>query len=249
MLVSLAVVARQRHESPTGAALARAAAELPNPPRPAFEVARPVLLNEQESRARFAPIKQNVDALAAPSPDAPVVAQLEQNTPEGTTNIILVLDEVSLGGRVWVHVRLPVLPNGRTGWLRRSALGGYRFVRTHLVVSRAHLTATLFYNHRAVFRAPIGIGTADAPTPGGEFYIRDRVAGFDDAFYGPVAFGTSARSEVLTDWPAGGFVGIHGTNSPELIPGRISHGCIRMRNEDILRLSRLMSVGTPLTIE
>jgi hypothetical protein len=249
VLVSLAVVARQRHESPTGAALARAAAELPNPPRPAFEVARPVLLNEQESRARFAPIKQNVDAFAAPSPDAPVVAQLEQNTPEGTTNIILVLDEVSLGGRVWVHVRLPVLPNGRTGWLRRSALGGYRFVRTHLVVSRAHLTATLFYNHRAVFRAPIGIGTADAPTPGGEFYIRDRVAGFDDAFYGPVAFGTSARSEVLTDWPAGGFVGIHGTNSPELIPGRISHGCIRMRNEDILRLSRLMSVGTPLTIE
>jgi hypothetical protein len=248
-VLALAVVARQRHESPTGAALARAAAELPNPPRPAFEVARPVLLDEQESRARFAPIKQNVDALAAPSPDAPVVAQLEQNTPEGTTNIILVLDEVSLGGRVWVHVRLPVLPNGRTGWLRRSALGGYRFVRTHLVVSRAHLTATLFYNHRAVFRAPIGIGTADAPTPGGEFYIRDRVAGFDDAFYGPVAFGTSARSEVLTDWPAGGFVGIHGTNSPELIPGRISHGCIRMRNEDILRLSRLMSVGTPLTIE
>jgi hypothetical protein len=248
-VLALAVVPRQRHESPTGAALARAAAELPNPPRPAFEVARPVLLDEQESRARFAPIKQNVDALAAPSPDAPVVAQLEQNTPEGTTNIILVLDEVSLGGRVWVHVRLPVLPNGRTGWLRRSALGGYRFVRTHLVVSRAHLTATLFYNHRAVFRAPIGIGTADAPTPGGEFYIRDRVAGFDDAFYGPVAFGTSARSEVLTDWPAGGFVGIHGTNSPELIPGRISHGCIRMRNEDILRLSRLMSVGTPLTIE
>ena len=248
MLVSLAVVARQRHESPTYA-LARAAAQLPNPPRPAFEVARPVLLDEQESRARFAPIKQNVDALAAPSPDAPVVAQLEQNTPEGTTNIILVLDEVSLDGRVWVHVRLPVLPNGRTGWLRRSALGGYRFVRTHLVVSRAHLTATLFYNHRAVFRAPIGIGTADAPTPRGEFYIRDRVAGFDDAFYGPVAFGTSARSEVLTDWPAGGFVGIHGTNSPELIPGRISHGCIRMRNEDILRLSRLMSVGTPLTIE
>jgi hypothetical protein len=26
------------------------------------------------------------------------------------------------------------------------------------------------------------------------------------------AFGTSARSVVLTDWPDGGFIGIHGTN-------------------------------------
>jgi lipoprotein-anchoring transpeptidase ErfK/SrfK len=63
-----------------------------------------------------------------------------------------------------------------------------------------------------------------------------------------VAFGTSARSAVLTDWPSGGFIGIHGTDYPELIPGRISHGCIRMRNSDILRLGRLMPVGTPLTV-
>ena len=46
----------------------------------------------------------------------------------------------------------------------------------------------------------------------------------------------------------GGFVGIHGTDRPELLPGRVSHGCIRMRNPDILRLGRLMPVGTPVTI-
>jgi lipoprotein-anchoring transpeptidase ErfK/SrfK len=67
-------------------------------------------------------------------------------------------------------------------------------------------------------------------------------------FYGPLAFGTSARSSVLTDWPGGGFIGIHGTNAPELLPGRVSHGCIRLRNEDILQLGRLMPVGTPVTI-
>jgi lipoprotein-anchoring transpeptidase ErfK/SrfK len=66
--------------------------------------------------------------------------------------------------------------------------------------------------------------------------------------YGPLAFGTSARSAVLTDWPAGGFIGIHGTKEPERLPGRVSHGCIRLRNADILRLGRLMPVGTPLTI-
>ena len=77
--------------------------------------------------------------------------------------------------------------------------------------------------------------------------MRLKLAGFDNPVYGPVAFGTNARS-VLTDWPGGGYIGIHGTNEPELLPGRVSHGCVRLRNEDIVALSRLMPVGTPLTI-
>jgi lipoprotein-anchoring transpeptidase ErfK/SrfK len=43
-------------------------------------------------------------------------------------------------------------------------------------------------------------------------------------------------------------VGVHGTDRPDLIPGRVSHGCIRLRNRDILELGRLMPVGTPITI-
>jgi len=69
-----------------------------------------------------------------------------------------------------------------------------------------------------------------------------------DPFYGPVAFGTSARSYVRTEWPGGGFIGIHGTSLPHLIPGRVSNGCVRLRNEDALRLARLLSIGTPVTI-
>ena len=110
------------------------------------------------------------------------------------------------------------------------------------------LGATLFRNRRTIFQAPIGVGQSAWPTPTGEFYIRNRLTNYDNPFYGPLAFGTSARSAVLTDWPDGGFVGIHGTNQPELLPGRVSHGCIRMRNEDILELGRLMPIGTPVTI-
>jgi lipoprotein-anchoring transpeptidase ErfK/SrfK len=94
----------------------------------------------------------------------------------------------------------------------------------------------------------VGVGTAQAPTPRGSFYIRDQLTDFASPFYGPVAFGTSARSAVLTDWPDGGYIGIHGTNEPQLVPGRVSHGCIRLRNEDITRLARLMPVGTPLLV-
>ncbi len=100
---------------------------------------------------------------------------------------------------------------------------------------------------RTVLRARI-VGQGRWPTARGRFYVRNELRGFDSPVYGPVAFGTSARSAVLTDWPGGGFIGIHGTNRPALLPGRVSHGCVRMRNRDIRRLARLMPVGTPLTV-
>jgi lipoprotein-anchoring transpeptidase ErfK/SrfK len=121
-------------------------------------------------------------------------------------------------------------------------------VSTHLVVDRARLRATLSRGGKIVFNAPVGIGTDASPTPAGEFSVRSKLARYASPFYGPIAFGTTARSDVLTDWPDGGFVGIHGTNEPQLLPGRVSHGCIRLRNRDILRLAQLMPVGTPITI-
>ena len=186
--------------------------------------------------------------LAAPHTGSDPIATLDQQTEEGTTNVVLVVAQATTNEGAWVHIQLPVLPNGRTGWVRRSALGGYRFVHTRLVVDRTKLTATLFKNGQPIFHAPVGVGTPAAPTPAGQFYVRLKLAGFNDPFYGPVAYGTNARSTVLTDWPGGGYIGIHGTNMPELVPGRVSHGCIRMRNEDILKLSALMPVGTPLIV-
>jgi lipoprotein-anchoring transpeptidase ErfK/SrfK len=121
-------------------------------------------------------------------------------------------------------------------------------LRTRLEIDLDRFTAKLLDGGREVFRARVGIGKPGSPTPRGSFYVRNKLTGYASPFYGPVAFGTSARSSVLTDWPAGGYVGIHGTSRPELVPGRISHGCIRMRNVDILRLARLMPVGTPVTI-
>lgn len=238
----------ERPSAGSAVRLADAAASLPTPERPAFTVGRPELLDRREALSRFASVSRQVTALVLPRPDAEPVAVLEPRTEEDTTNVVRVLGEARGRGASWVHVQLPVLPNGRTGWVPRNALGGYGFVRTRLVVNRTRLTATLFKDGRRIFHAPVGIGIPAAPTPAGEFYVRLKLAGFDDPFYGPVAFGTNARSAVLTDWPGGGYIGIHGTNAPRLIPGRVSHGCVRMRNEDIVALSRLLPVGTPLTI-
>jgi lipoprotein-anchoring transpeptidase ErfK/SrfK len=208
-----------------------------------------VPLGSGRHETRWSPVRRAVTALARPAAGAAAVARLARRTPERTTTVVPVLGRVSdAQGRVWAKVRLPVLPNGTTGWVPRAALGGYATTTAQLVVSRRSLTATLLRDGRQVFRAPVAVGAAGSPTPAGEFLVRNRLTRFRSAFYGPIAFGTSARSATLTDWPGGGFVGIHGTDRPDLIPGRVSHGCIRMRNPDIRRLARLMPVGTPVRI-
>jgi len=177
-----------------------------------------------------------------------VIGSLSPRTPEDTTNVVLVEGSaVDNAGRLWIAVRVPALPQNVTGWVPRSTLGANSFVRTRLIVDLERLSATLLRDGRPIFDAEVGVGAPAFPTPAGEFYIRSKLRSLSP-FYGPLAFGTSARSAVLTDWPDGGFVGVHGTDRPELLPGRVSHGCIRMRNEDILELGRLMPVGTPVTI-
>ena len=198
--------------------------------------------------SRWAYVERRVVARRLPATTAPRVATLATRTPERTANLVIVQERVELSGRLWVRVPLPVLPNGTTGWIPRSALSEYTTVRTRLVVDTRRLTARLTRGGRTVFQTRVGVGRDRWPTPRGEFFVRNRLTGFRDPFYGPLAFGTSARSAVLTDWPSGGFMGIHGTSAPQLLPGRVSHGCIRMRNRDVLRLGRIMPIGTPVTV-
>lgn len=227
--------------------LEEAAAALPPPSVSTLHVPRPTTLRATGGTT-WAPVRRRVVARVAPSAQARAVGVVGSRTPEGTANIAVVTRVAVRGGRLWDRLALPVLPNDTEGWVPRSALGGYTVVDTRFVVRLQALRATLYRNGRAILRVPVGVGLRSSPTPTGTFYIRNKLTRYASAFYGPVAFGTSARSEVLTDWPAGGFIGIHGTNHPELIPGRISHGCIRLRNKDILRLNRLLPIGSPVVI-
>jgi L,D-transpeptidase catalytic domain len=224
-------------------------AGLPAAPAPAFRVRPAAPPSASRHATRWQAVRHDVVARARPAAGARRVGRLPARTPEATTNIVLPLARAhDRRGGLWVRVALPVLPNGAIGWVPRRALGAAGRVTTELVVDLGRRTATLRRDGRPLMRIPVGIGTPAAPTPRGRFVVRDRLTRYHSPFYGPVAFGTSARSPTLTDWPAGGFIGIHGTDRPDLIPGRISHGCIRMRDADVRRLARLMPVGTPLTI-
>ena len=44
------------------------------------------------------------------------------------------------------------------------------------------------------------------------------------------------------------FIYIHGTNHPELLGRPASHGCVRMANEDVIRLFERVAEGDPVVI-
>jgi hypothetical protein len=184
-----------------------------------------------------------------PSATAPRITRLRFLTEDDSLEVYPVLEShVDAGGQTWLHIRLPMRPNGRSGWVHENDLTPLKAVRTMLRVDRGTLRATLYRSGRRIWSSRVGVGKRSTPTPAGHFWIRSRLRGLrSDPAYGPYAFGTAAYATV-TDWPAGGVVGIHGTNQPGLIPGRPSHGCIRVPNAAIIRLWRLMPVGTPVVI-
>ncbi len=208
-----------------------------------------VQLSNERTLTRWAYAAQHFPIRERPMPNSRPVAALSLNTEDGLPEVYLLLRSwIDATGREWLQVRVPMRPNGRTGWVDASALGQPKVVRTRLVVDRRDLLATLYRSGRKVWRSRIGIGAPGTPTPPGRFWIRERIRSTDPSGpYGPLAFGTSAYSQ-LSDWPGGGVVGIHGTDQPELIPGRPSHGCIRMPNPAIRALARLMPIGTPVRI-
>lgn len=207
-------------------------------------------LSNEQDLSRWAFVKRSVIAYSEPKNQGRKVRRLTTRTPDRTNDLVLVLSERKYAdGTVWAQVRVPKRGTGNVAWVRRNALDKYRTVRTRLEISRSRFTAKLYRNNKLIWSARIGIGKKGTVTPAGNFYVRNRLITTDPGGpYGPYAMGLSAYSKSLTDWPGGGIIGIHGTNQPGILPGRVSHGCIRVKNAKIRKLFRLMPAGTPVKI-
>ena len=202
------------------------------------EPSEAVRLSDEKKVTRWAHATDAAPIRTDATANARTITRLRYLTEDKLPEVYLVLDgKLDAQGDPWLHVRIPMRPNGRTGWVPADALSQLYVVRTQLVIDRTAKRATLFKDARRIWQAPIGVGKAGTPTPRGKFYIRELLKG-DGKVYGTWAFGTSAYSNI----------GIHGTNQPQLIPGRPSHGCVRVRNTKINQLKRLMPIGTPVDI-
>jgi hypothetical protein len=158
--------------------------------------------------------------------------------------------EAVLGARckaAWYRVLVPLKPNGSTGYVRARSVN-LRLVRSRIVIDLSARKLAVYVRGRAAFTTTTAIGAPATPTPLGSFYVNQRFRDDPNGPYGWAAIGISAFSEVLTGWPQGGPVAIHGTNRPSLLGLQVSNGCIRVSNDAIQRIWRLAPPGTPVSI-
>ena len=151
-------------------------------------------------------------------------------------------------GISWYRVKLPMRPNGSVGYVRPSAVL-VRKVTTRIAVDLSRRILSFYRRGRLVLTTTVAVGAAGTPTPIGRYYVDQRFTLIDpNGPFGPAALGVSAFSNVLTDWPGGGPIAIHGTNQPWTIGYAASHGCIRVPNATMSRLIAATAAGTPVVI-
>ena len=165
------------------------------------------------------------------------------------TTLSILARERLCNGAMWYRVRLAHWPNGTTGWVRSVDVTTTK-LRVRIVVDVSAHQLTLYRAGRVVLRTPAAIGKPSTPTPLGTFFVTQRfVVNPATGAYGPRALGISAFSNVLRSWRDGGPIGIHGTNETFSIGQPVSHGCIRLPNDVIIRLFAVTPLGTPVVVQ
>lgn len=123
---------------------------------------------------------------------------------------------------------IPVVKNGERA--------DFSLPRGNILIAKAQRQLTLFDGNKPVRQYPVGIGKPATPTPSGNYAIASKVL--------------NPGGMLGTRWMGLNYdtYGIHGTSQPWLIGQMISHGCIRMRNENAEELFALTRIGTPVYI-
>ena len=102
----------------------------------------------------------------------------------------------------------------------------------------------------AVLRVfPVAVGADQTPSPTGSYEIAKRLE--QPTYYHPGQVIPPGENNPLGPRWIGLNVkgyGIHGTNVPSSVGKAASHGCIRLRNRDIVRLFAMVEVGDTVEI-
>ncbi len=217
----------------------------------AVAVADPVPASPTKKLAWTGRLVAPVVARAAPRKSAKRRMVLQPIAPfaQGPTTLLITRSVVKKDVR-WVEVYLPKRPNGSRGWIPADVLS-LSTTPVRVLIDLGDRRLTVYRKGRRAFSARIAVGAAATPTPRGRYFaIAETVrTGVPGAFLGPLVLPLTGFSETLNEFAGGnGRVAIHGTSLPALIGSAVSHGCIRMRNKDIVRVAAAARAGTPVSI-
>lgn len=113
----------------------------------------------------------------------------------------------------------------------------------------------VFQGQKLVASYPVAIGRPEFPTPTGDFKVFEMIVNpaWENPQTGEVE-APGADGSLGLRWIGfleltHGVIGFHGTPNVASIGQAASHGCIRMRNEDVVKLYELVRIGTAVRVE
>jgi lipoprotein-anchoring transpeptidase ErfK/SrfK len=170
------------------------------------------------------------------------------HNPMGEKLVFLALDSIERAGSTWYQILMPRRPNGSTTWVKQDDGLKVVVLQERIEIDLSTYTLKRFIDGHLVGRFKVGVGMPYWPTPTGTFYVWAHVPQASPTGpYGAYALGLSGFSDVLTDWPGGGRFAIHGTPYRANTGRKVSHGCIRVFNPDVMTLKDV-PLGTPVII-
>lgn len=122
-------------------------------------------------------------------------------------------------------------------------------VRRQIVVSIPDRKLAVLENGAILRIFPVAVGAAVSPSPVGQFEIVSRLAN-PTYYHAGVVVPPGSGNPIGPRWiglDRKGY-GIHGTNQPRSIGHAASHGCIRLRNQQIEQLYEMVRVGDTVEI-
>jgi lipoprotein-anchoring transpeptidase ErfK/SrfK len=123
-------------------------------------------------------------------------------------------------------------------------------IRRQVLVSLKDRELAVLENGKVLRAFSVGVGAAVSPSPEGRFEIVSRVV--NPTYYHPgTVIPAGGDNPIGPRWiglDQKGY-GIHGTNQPRSVGRATSHGCIRLRNSDVVKLFELVRVGDTVEIQ
>jgi hypothetical protein len=215
----------------------------------------PTGVNVAEPKPPLLP--EGVDVLAVPAErvipvwkhpkSAEATFELDTQNPSGSFSPMLIEGAKRRAGEAWYRVLLPLRPNGSAAWVRESDVS-LRRIDQRIEVDLSDRTLRYYVHDDLKKHFRVGVGTDATPTGTGTFYVWVKIR-YASPYqpYGIAALGLSGFSPVLSEWPGGGRMAIHGTSSPSDLGNAVSHGCVRVFNDDLKSLLDV-PLGTPVEI-
>ncbi|HMC31498.1 MAG TPA: L,D-transpeptidase [Candidatus Angelobacter sp.] len=121
--------------------------------------------------------------------------------------------------------------------------------KRQIIVSIADRKLALMEDGQVLKTYPIAVGTRHSPSPEGDFVIINRAK--DPVYrHGDKEIAPGKDNPLGTRWMGLSMkgYGIHGTNVQGSVGKPASHGCFRMRKQDVEELYTLVQVGDTVTV-